>query len=132
MNANTVNHKIVSREEWLAERKRLLEREKEFTRTRDELSRQRRELSWVRIDKQYVFDGPHGKQTMADLFDGRSQLIVYHFMLTPGSDHICDGCAFLSDHVDAARMHFEHNDVSFAAISRAPINRIQAVKNRMG
>ncbi len=79
-----------------------------------------------------MFGGPHGKETLADLFDGRSQLLVYHFMLTPRSDHICDGCSFLADHVDAARMHFEHADLSFAAISRAPLAHIEAVKKRMG
>src|SRR5712671_4102834 len=133
MSTNTIdNPKIVSREEWLAARKKLLAKEKKFTRERDALAAERRQLPWVKVDKNYVFDGPDGKKTLADLFDGRSQLAVYHFMLSPDSDHICDGCAFLSDHVDAARMHFEHNDLSFAAISRARIDRILAVKKRMG
>jgi Uncharacterized protein conserved in bacteria len=99
---------------------------------RDELSAERRGLPWVKVDKNYVFDTPEGKKTLADLFDGRSQLLVYHFMLKPGSDHICDGCAFISDHVDAARMHFEHADLSFVAISRAPLAQIEPVKKRMG
>jgi predicted dithiol-disulfide oxidoreductase (DUF899 family) len=125
-------HKVVSRDEWLIARKAHLAHEKEFTKSRDRVSAERRALPWVKIDKNYVFDGPDGKQSLSDLFDGRSQLIVYHFMLTPGSDHVCPGCSFLSDHVDAARMHFEHNDVSFAAISRAPYSQIEPVRKRMG
>jgi predicted dithiol-disulfide oxidoreductase (DUF899 family) len=124
--------KIVSREEWLAVRKSLLRKEKELTRFRDAVSAGRRQLPWVKVDKPYVFDAPTGKVTLADLFDGRSQLAIYHFMLTPGSDHICDGCAFLADHVDAARTHFEHADLSFAAVSRAPLVQIEPVKRRMG
>jgi predicted dithiol-disulfide oxidoreductase (DUF899 family) len=131
MNAETKTHPAVSREEWLSARKRLLQKEKELTRMRDDVSRQRRELPWVKVEN-YTFDGPSGKVSLADLFDGRTQLAVYHFMLTPGSDHICDGCALLADHVDAARMHFEHNDLSFTAISRAPIGQIQTVQKRMG
>jgi predicted dithiol-disulfide oxidoreductase (DUF899 family) len=122
---------VVSREEWVAQRKALLLKEKELTRFRDAVSAERRQLPWVKVDKPYVFDAPEGKATLADLFDGRSQLVVYHFMLTPGSDHICDGCAFLADHIDAARMHFEHADLSFAAISRAPLAQIEPVKRRM-
>ena len=124
--------RIVSRAEWLAARKQHLLKEKELTRLRDRLSAERRALPWVRVDKTYTFDTPGGKATLADLFDGRSQLAIYHFMLTPGSDHICNGCAFLADHVDAARMHFEHADLSFAAVSRAPLAQIEPVKRRMG
>ncbi len=123
---------IVAREEWLAARKRHLEHEKEATRTLDRLRAERRALPWVKIDKSYVFDGFEGKVTLADLFDGRSQLAIYHFMLTPGSDHICEGCAFIADHIDAARRHFEHADLSFAAVSRAPLREIEPVKRRMG
>lgn len=123
---------IVSREEWLAARKALLAKEKEMTRALDRLRAERRALPWVRVEKRYAFDAPEGPATLADLFDGRGQLAVYHFMLAPGSGHICDGCAFLSDHVDAARMHFEHADLSFAAVSRAPIAQIERVKRRMG
>jgi predicted dithiol-disulfide oxidoreductase (DUF899 family) len=126
------SHKIASREEWLTARKALLMREKEHTRERDRLSAERRALPWVKVEKNYVFDAPEGKRSLADLFDGRSQLLVYHFMLTPGDDHLCDGCAFISDHVDAARQHFEHNDLSFTAISRAPLAQIMPVKKRMG
>jgi predicted dithiol-disulfide oxidoreductase (DUF899 family) len=125
-------HKIVSREEWLTARKALLAREKEHTRERDRLSAARRALPWVKVEKSYVFDAPEGKRSLADLFDSRSQLLVYHFMLTPGDDHLCDGCAFVSDHFDAARQHFEHNDLSFAAVSRAPLAQIMPTKKRMG
>jgi predicted dithiol-disulfide oxidoreductase (DUF899 family) len=131
MNAETKTHPAVSREEWLGARKRLLQKEKQLTRMRDDVSRQRRELPWVKVED-YIFDGPNGKVSLTDLFDRRTQLAVYHFMLTPGSDHICDGCAFMADHVDSARMHFEQNDLSFAAISRAPIGQIQPVQKRMG
>jgi predicted dithiol-disulfide oxidoreductase (DUF899 family) len=123
---------VVSREEWLSARKKLLAREKEMTRQLDALRAARRQLPWVEVEKPYVFEGADGKWPLADLFGGRSQLAVYHFMLAPDSDHICDGCAFVSDHIDAARRHFEHADLSFAAISRAPIARIRAVKKRMG
>lgn len=122
----------VSREEWLAQRLALLEDEKELTRMRDKVSAKRRELPWVKVEKDYVFDAPEGKVRLADLFDGRSQLAVYHFMLTPGSNHICPGCSFVADHVDGARQHFEQADLSFAAISRAPISQITPVKKRMG
>lgn len=123
---------IVTRDEWLAARKALLIRERAHTHERDRLTAARRALPWVRVEKPYSFDAPDGKRTLTDLFDGRSQLAIYHFMLTPGSDHICDGCAFLADHVDAARQHFEHADLSFAAISRAPLAQIEPVKQRMG
>jgi predicted dithiol-disulfide oxidoreductase (DUF899 family) len=125
-------HAVVSREEWLVARKALLAREKELTRQRDRLSAERRALPWVKVDKAYGFDAPEGRATLADLFAGRSQLAIYHFMLAPGSDHICDGCAFVADHIDAARMHFEQADLSFAAVSRAPLARIEAVRKRMG
>jgi predicted dithiol-disulfide oxidoreductase (DUF899 family) len=124
--------KIVARDEWLETRKALLVKERELTHLRDRLSAERRALPWVKVDKTYLFDAPEGKLTLGDLFDGRSQLVVYHFMLTPGSDHICDGCAFMADHVDAARIHFEQADLSFAAVSRAPLSQIEPVKRRMG
>ncbi len=125
-------HRVASREEWLAERKALLARERELTHLRDEIANARRELPWVEVEKTYIFDAPEGKVTLADLFDGRSQLAIYHFMLTPGSDHICDGCAFLADHIDAARQHFENADLSFAAVSLAPLSQIEPVKKRLG
>jgi predicted dithiol-disulfide oxidoreductase (DUF899 family) len=123
---------IASRAEWLEARKALLVKEKEMARQLDHLRAERRDLPWVRVEKPYVFDGPAGKLALADLFKGRSQLAVYHFMLTPGSDHICPGCSFISDHVDAARQHFENADLSFVAISRAPLAEITPVKKRMG
>jgi predicted dithiol-disulfide oxidoreductase (DUF899 family) len=127
-----MEHRVVSRQDWLAARKALLAKEKELTHARDRLSAERRALPWVKVDKVYAFDTPDGRKTLADLFDGRSQLAVYHFMLAPGSSHICDGCAFMADHVDAARLHFEHADLSFAAVSRAPLAQIEGVKKRMG
>jgi predicted dithiol-disulfide oxidoreductase (DUF899 family) len=125
-------HKVVSRDEWLAARKAYLAKEKEFTHARDELSRQRRELPWVKVDKAYVFDGPHGKETLADLFEGRSQLIVYHFMFGPGWKEGCPGCSFLADHIDGADLHLAHHDVSVVAVSHAPFAEFQAFKKRMG
>ena len=125
-------HAIVSRDEWVEARKELLQKEKEVTRRNDELSRQRRELPWVRVDKQYVFDGPDGEQTLADLFDRRSQLIVYHFMFGPGWEEGCDGCSFVADHIDGANLHLAHHDVSVVVVSRAPFSEFQAFKKRMG
>jgi predicted dithiol-disulfide oxidoreductase (DUF899 family) len=127
-----IQQNIVSRDEWVAAQKAHLAREKELTRFRDQLSAERRALPWVKVDKRYVFDGVDGKKTLADLFDGRSQLIVQHFMFAPDWDEGCVGCSFQADHVDAARQHFEHRDVSFAAISRAPIEKIEAYRKRMG
>jgi predicted dithiol-disulfide oxidoreductase (DUF899 family) len=127
-----MQHAIVSREDWLAARKALLAKELEMTHALDALRAERRQLPWVKIGEGYVFDGSNGKCTLLDLFGNRSQLAVYHFMLTPGSDHICSGCSYTMDHVDAARQHFEHADLAFAAISRAPIVRIEQVKARMG
>lgn len=126
------NHPVVSREQWLAARKELLKKEKELYRTRDRLCAQRRELPWVKVDKNYVFDGPEGKVTLSDLFRGRSQLIIYHFMFGPGWQEGCGGCSFLCDHFDSARLHFEHRDVAFAAVSRAPLNEFAGFKKRMG
>jgi predicted dithiol-disulfide oxidoreductase (DUF899 family) len=127
-----MTHAIVSRDEWLAARKALLARERAMTHELDALRAQRRQLPWVRIDKPYVFQGPEGRCALSDLFQGRSQLAIYHFMLTPGSDSVCRGCSFIADHVDAARQHFEHADLTFAAVSRVPIQRIEQVRHRMG
>jgi predicted dithiol-disulfide oxidoreductase (DUF899 family) len=135
MNAAQISvtaHPVVSREEWLIARKALLIKEKELTRLRDQLSAQRRELPWVRIDKRYVFQGPDGRETLDDLFDGRSQLVVKHFMLGPGWNDGCVGCSFESDHLDAARVHLEHHDVSLVAVSRAPLEEIARFHKRMG
>jgi predicted dithiol-disulfide oxidoreductase (DUF899 family) len=124
--------KVVSRDEWLVARKDLLTREKELTRLRDEVSRHRRELPWVKIDKEYVFEGPAGKETLVDLFDGRSQLIVYHFMLGPGWEEGCKSCSYLADHFDGANWHLPHRDVTFVVVSRAPLSEIEPFKKRMG
>jgi predicted dithiol-disulfide oxidoreductase (DUF899 family) len=124
--------KVVSRNEWIEARKAHLAKEKEFTRQRDELSRQRRELPYVKVKKDYVFDGPDGKQTLADLFDGRSQLIVYHFMLGPGWEAGCPSCSLLADHFDGSVVHLAHRDVTLAVVSRAPLSQIEAFQKRMG
>jgi predicted dithiol-disulfide oxidoreductase (DUF899 family) len=124
--------KVVSRDEWLAARTAFLAKEKEFTRLREELSRQRRELPWVRVEKRYVFDGPGGQETLADLFAGRSQLVVYHFMFSPESDAGCKSCSFWADNFDGIDVHLAHRDVSFVAISRAPIEKIEVFRKRMG
>ncbi|MEG4641773.1 thioredoxin family protein [Paracoccus sp. APAP_BH8] len=123
---------IVSRDAWLEARKALLARERDMTHQLDALRAERRRMPWVRIDKPYRFMGPDGEVTLGDLFGTRSQLAVYHFMLTPGSDHLCSGCSFVADHVDAARQHFEQADLAFAAVSRAPVPQIEAVRRRMG
>src|SRR5437899_12298086 len=124
--------KVVSEAEWLKARKKLLAKEKEFTRLRDQLSAERRNLPWVKVDKRYVFDGPKGKETLADLFDGRSQLIVYHFMFGPGWEEGCPSCSFLADHFDGANYHLPHRDVTFVVVSRAPLSEIEPFKKRMG
>ena len=127
-----LNTKIVPQAKWLAARKELLAKEKEFTRLRDELSRQRRDLPWEKVEKQYVFDSPNGKVTLADLFDDRSQLIVYHFMFGPGWKEGCPSCSFLADHFDGARVHMAQRDAAFAVVSRATLPEIETFKKRMG
>jgi predicted dithiol-disulfide oxidoreductase (DUF899 family) len=124
--------RIASREEWLAARKELLQKEKELTRMQDAINRQRRELPWVKVEKQYVFDTPDGKRTLAGLFGSRSQLIVYHFMFNPEWNEGCVGCSFFADHVDGPNLHISHHDVSFVAVSRAPLAKLEAYKERMG
>jgi len=124
--------KIVSRDEWLAARKQHLSKEKEFTRLRDSLSADRRELPWVMVEKNYVFDGPKGKEMFADLFDGRSQLIIYHFMFGPEWQEGCKSCSFLADHIDGSVVHLAHRDVTFVVVSRAPLAKLEAFKKRMG
>ena len=124
--------KVVSQDEWLAARKQHLKKEKEFTRLRDKLSAERRELPWVKVEKNYVFDTAKGKETLADLFAGRSQLIVYHFMFGPDWEEGCKGCSFLSDHSDGGTVHLAHRDVTFVVVSRAPLPKLEAFKKRMG
>jgi len=125
-------HKAVSNEEWLAARKQLLVKEKEFSRLRDELSQARRDLPWERVEKEYVFDGPKGKETLADLFDGRSQLIIYHFMFDPEWTEGCKSCSFIADHYNPSIIHLEHRDVTMVTVSRAPLAKLEAFKKRMG
>lgn len=125
-------NRAVSRDEWVAARTELLAREKAFTRQRDELSRARRELPWERIDKEYVFDTSAGRKPLADLFDGRSQLIVYHFMYGPDWSEGCKSCSFWADNFDGAIVHLNHRDVTMIAVSRAPLHTLQAYRKRMG
>ena len=125
-------HRIVSPEEWLRAREALLAREKAATKLRDEVNAARLALPWVKVDKPYFFDTPAGQKSLGDLFAGRSQLIVYHFMLGPDWGAGCPGCSFLSDHIDGARSHLEHHDVTWTAVSRAPLAEIAAYKKRMG
>jgi predicted dithiol-disulfide oxidoreductase (DUF899 family) len=125
-------HEVVSPELWLAARRRLLEKEKEFTRLRDELSRQRRELPWERVDPQYVFEGLAGRESLADLFDGRSQLIVYHFMFGPEWREGCPSCSMVADHLQGSLSHIAQRDVSLAVVSRARFPQIEEFRQRMG
>jgi predicted dithiol-disulfide oxidoreductase (DUF899 family) len=124
--------RVVSQAEWLAARKDLLTREKNFTRERDELSAERRKLPWVKVEKQYVFEAPGGTQTLADLFDGKSQLIVYHFMFGPGWEQGCPSCSLLADHFDPSVVHLAQRDLTLLAASRATLPEIEAFKKRMG
>ncbi|MGE0820962.1 MAG: DUF899 domain-containing protein [Candidatus Binatia bacterium] len=126
------NHKVVSRDEWIVARQQHLAKEKEFTRLRDELSRQRRELPWVKVDKEYVFDGPNGKETLAALFAGRSQLIVYHFMFDPSWTDGCKSCSFWADNFTNAIVHLNQRDVTMVAISKAPLAKLLTFQKRMG
>jgi predicted dithiol-disulfide oxidoreductase (DUF899 family) len=130
--SKTETSKAVPQADWLAARKHLLKKEKEFTRLRDELSRQRRELPWEKVEKRYAFDGPKGKETLADLFAGKSQLIVYHFMFGPGWKEGCPSCSYLADHFDGAAVHLAQRDSRLVVISRAPLPEIEAFKKRMG
>jgi predicted dithiol-disulfide oxidoreductase (DUF899 family) len=129
--SKTGNPKVTSQEQWLAARKEFLKKEKEFTHMRDELSRQRCELPWERVEKEYLFDG-NGKETLADLFEGRSQLIAYHFMFGPEWTEGCHGCSFLADHFDGSVPHLNARDVTLVVVSRAPLAKIEAFKKRMG
>jgi predicted dithiol-disulfide oxidoreductase (DUF899 family) len=131
-NTGVQGHEVVSPREWIVSRKELLRKEKEFTKLRDELSRQRRELPWEKVEKEYVFDGPNGKVTLAELFSGRSQLIVYHFMFGPGWEAGCPSCSYLADHFDGSLVHLANRDVTLAVVSRALMPEIEAFKKRMG
>ncbi|WP_137132014.1 thioredoxin family protein [Rhizobium sp. FY34] len=127
-----MKHAVVSKEEWLEARKALLAREKEMTRLRDAINRERLDLPWVKVEADYRFQTPFGERRLADLFEGRSQLIVYHFMFGPDWDAGCTGCSFLADHLDGTLPHLNHHDVTLTCVSRAPLDKIEAYKRRMG
>src|ERR1700694_1357682 len=129
---DTSNHAVVSHEKWLSARIGFLAKEKEFTRLRDQLSQQRRDLPWEAVNKEYVFEGPNGKQTLPELFDGRSQLLVYHFMFDPSWEAGCPHCSFCADNFNGIGVHLNHRDVTMIAVSRAPYNKLAAYEKRMG
>jgi predicted dithiol-disulfide oxidoreductase (DUF899 family) len=125
-------HQVVTREQWLTARRALLAKEKELSVLRDALSRQRRDLPWVKVEKPYAFDGPDGRETLAQLFGPRHQLIVYHFMFNPADDQGCKHCSFWADHYDGMVVHLNHRDVTFVVVSRAPLAKLRAFQQRMG
>jgi predicted dithiol-disulfide oxidoreductase (DUF899 family) len=125
-------NKIVSKEEWVEARKALLKKEKEFTILRDRLSQQRRDLPWIGVNKEYVFEGPSGKQTLSELFEGRSQLIVYHFMFDSSWEAGCPSCSFWADNFNGIIVHLNQRDVTMVAVSRAPYSKLAAYHKRMG
>lgn len=127
-----MNNEVVSHGAWIEARKALLEKEKQFTKLRDDLSRQRRALPWERVETNYVFGTASGKVSLAGLFDGRSQLVIYHFMYGPDWDAGCKSCSFLADHFNPAVIHLNHRDVSFVAVSKAPLDMLESYKARMG
>ena len=128
----TTDHAVVGHDEWVAARTELLAAEKEFTRARDALTRRRQALPWERVEQEYAFEGPEGRRTLAELFDGRSQLVVYHFMFPPEDDAGCPSCSFWADSFDANVVHLNANDISFAAVSRAPLEKLAAYRARFG
>lgn len=125
-------HKVVSEKQWLAARKKLLAEEKKFSKLRDQLNRKRRDLPWVKIEKEYVFEGPNGEETLSGLFSGRSQLVTYHFMFGPDWDEGCPHCSFWADHYDATLIHLAHRDTTLVVVSRAPFTDIDRFQKRMG
>ena len=127
-----MQHAVVSRDDWLTARRDLLKAEKELTHSRDKVARERLALPWVRMEKEYLFDTPDGPRTLADLFDGRSQLLVQHFMFAPGWKEGCPSCSFMADHTDGMNEHLSHHDVTMIAVSRAPLAEIERYRNRMG
>ena len=130
--SNPANHPVVSMDRWVSERKALLAHEKELTHLRDQIARERRALPWVRIDKSYGFDAPEGQRTLGELFEGRRQLIVQHFMFGPGWEQGCPSCSYMADHSDGMNVHLAHRDVTLVAISRAPLAEIERFRRRMG
>jgi predicted dithiol-disulfide oxidoreductase (DUF899 family) len=132
MPSRGAHHPVVSHEDWLLQRRGLLEREKALTRQRDQIARDRRALPWVRMDKAYAFDTLAGRRTLAELFDGRRQLMVQHFMLAPGWEQGCKSCSFMADHLAGALVHLEHRDLAVTLVSRAPLAEIERFRRRMG
>jgi predicted dithiol-disulfide oxidoreductase (DUF899 family) len=127
-----MQHAVVSHDDWLTARRELLKAEKELTRHRDKVARDRLALPWLRIEKAYVFETLDGPRSLADLFDGRSQLIVQHFMFAPGAKQVCKSCSFMADHTDGMNLHLAHHDVTLIAVSRAPLAEIEPYRKRMG
>src|SRR3954469_19827800 len=129
---SAVDHPVVSSDQWVAERRKLLAREKELTQLRDQIARERRALPWERVEKEYVFDSTEGRRSLAELFEGRRQLIVQHFMFGPGWEQGCPSCSYMADHTDGMTIHLAHRDIAFTAVSRAPLADIQKFRQRMG
>jgi predicted dithiol-disulfide oxidoreductase (DUF899 family) len=132
MTKEAKNHRVVSRGEWVKARQQLLAKEKTMTRLQDELSEERRSLPWVQLDKEYAFEGPNGVETLAELFEGRSQLVIYHFMFGPDDNVGCPHCSLRADGFDGINIHLKHRDVTMIAVSRAPYERLAAYRKRMG
>jgi predicted dithiol-disulfide oxidoreductase (DUF899 family) len=132
VNQQLDQHRVVTRDEWIAARMQLLTREKEFTRQRDQLSQERRDLPWETVEKAYTFEGPAGQMTLSDLFAGKSQLIVYHFMFDMDDEEGCEHCSFWADNFNGIDAHLRQRDVSFVAVSRAPLSKLEAFQRRMG
>jgi predicted dithiol-disulfide oxidoreductase (DUF899 family) len=130
--STVTNHPVVSKDRWLARRKALLAREKELTHLRDEIARERRAMPWTRVEKNYVFDTPEGPRALADLFEGRRQLLVQHFMLGPDWEQGCPSCSYMSDHLGGMKVHLENRDVTLLVVSRAPLDQIERFRRRMG
>ncbi len=130
--AKSLNHSVVSNERWLSARQALLVREKELMRMQDQLARDRRSLPWQRVENSYVFDASEGRRTLSELFEGRSQLLVQHFMLGPDWEQGCPSCSFMADHTDGMTLHLAHRDVTMVAVSRAPLSQIERFRERMG
>jgi predicted dithiol-disulfide oxidoreductase (DUF899 family) len=129
---NTVNHPVVPKDQWVARRKALLAREKELTHLRDQIAHERRALPWTRVDKNYSFDAPEGRRTLADLFEGRRQLLVQHFMFGPDWEQGCPSCSFMADHIEGMKVHLAHRDVTVLVVSRASLAEIERFRRRMG
>ena len=127
-----IDHPVVSSDQWLSARRQLLEKEKEFSRLRDELTQRRRDLPWEKVEKNYTFDGPNGKESLAELFGDCSQLVIYHFMYGPDWPEGCKICSMLGDHYDPLIIHLQHRDVTLVTVSRAPLATLQAYRQRMG